>query len=453
MIGIIAGNMGTKYSKETDKNGKSVYEHESIGKTKSDHQGPINCMSVSEDGSLLITGSDDNTVKLWSTKTLDTECLGVMEGHTGYITCVVSCDTFVISGSADCTIKKWDMTTCQCVFTYTGHTSRVSRIICTGEFIFSSSYDRTARAWLFDPNDLAPGNESDSCVGVFKGHQGAVYPIIFVPSLETDAVLDVVNGGNCAQLTPSDLLLTGSNDKTVKSWQCNTDTPICKKTFRGHMGPVSCMATDHDGVTLFTSGPDRMVKVWTIDTAICQRTISAHTHAVICLQVVNKMLYTGSADGSVKCWITEFGQCTRNFGNHQHSVICLKVADGVLFTGCGDTMARAFDTRSGGLRRTYKGHQAAINCIQYVDGKLYTGSSDGVLKVWDAENIAENDQTRGTFRRKSGEDRINEETEYYAEQERRLRDLERRLRSVDHSVDIKKFRAEMAQIMEQNETV
>ena len=44
-----------------------------------DHDGAINCMALSEDKSLLVTGSDDFTARMWSTKTDDTECIGVLE--------------------------------------------------------------------------------------------------------------------------------------------------------------------------------------------------------------------------------------------------------------------------------------------------------------------------------------------------------------------------------------
>jgi len=54
-----------------------------------DHSGAINCMTVSEDGSILATGSDDNTIRLWTAKTPRCDCIGILSGHTGYITCVV----------------------------------------------------------------------------------------------------------------------------------------------------------------------------------------------------------------------------------------------------------------------------------------------------------------------------------------------------------------------------
>ena len=41
-------------------------------------------------------------------------------GHTSYITCAAISDTFVITGSADHTMRKWDMTTCDCLHVYEG---------------------------------------------------------------------------------------------------------------------------------------------------------------------------------------------------------------------------------------------------------------------------------------------------------------------------------------------
>lgn len=36
-------------------------------------------MALSEDGSMLVTGSEDSTARMWSTKTDETECIGVLK--------------------------------------------------------------------------------------------------------------------------------------------------------------------------------------------------------------------------------------------------------------------------------------------------------------------------------------------------------------------------------------
>ncbi|KAA0189589.1 hypothetical protein HAZT_HAZT001853 [Hyalella azteca] len=135
--------------------GASKDKNSRLLETIIDHEKEINCMALSEDQSLLVTGSEDCTARMWSTKSDETECLGILKGHLSYITCIGISDVFVVTGSSDKTIRKWDMTTCECVYVYRGHEARVQRIICTGEFIFSTSYDKSAKAWLFDEEDLS----------------------------------------------------------------------------------------------------------------------------------------------------------------------------------------------------------------------------------------------------------------------------------------------------------
>ena len=54
-------------------------------------------------------------------------CYFPHRGHSSYINCVGVFDTFVVTGSADSTIRKWDMTTCECLFVYEGHKARIQK--------------------------------------------------------------------------------------------------------------------------------------------------------------------------------------------------------------------------------------------------------------------------------------------------------------------------------------
>ena len=48
-------------------------------------------------------------------------------GHSSYINAVAVLETYVVTGSADCTIRRWDMATCECLFVYEGHTARIQK--------------------------------------------------------------------------------------------------------------------------------------------------------------------------------------------------------------------------------------------------------------------------------------------------------------------------------------
>jgi len=357
-----------------------------LKETLGDHEESINCMALSEDGSMLVTGSEDSTARMWSTKTDETECIGVLKGHSSYINCVAVVDIYVITGSADSTLRKWDMTTCECLFVYEGHTARVQKILCTGDFIFSSSYDKTVKAFLFDTSELDEGSEDKACIRTFKGHNKGVYPLIFIPAeesycLPTDTEGPVIN--------PGDVLISGSADSTARSW--SFDTGGCLKIFKGHSGAVTTMATDAIGKILYTAGADALIKSWNISTGQVLKTFRGHQKMILDL-VLNKdktLLFSASVDMLARSWLPEVGGEAKVFEGGERSITLLVLKGQTLFTGCGDGLARAYDAKSATLKRFYQGHEGAINCLTVVDDKLYTGSSDGTMRVWDAKDISE----------------------------------------------------------------
>jgi WD40 repeat protein len=136
------------------------------GDTKSDtssYQSPIKVADITFVGhagavlsvacvskSILLTGSDDKTARLWSVDT--GACFRVFVGHTGAVTTVAVVDNITfLTGSKDTTIKVWDGLSASCIRTYTGHTGAVTSVSTTlqsGTFI-SASEDRTVKLWIF----------------------------------------------------------------------------------------------------------------------------------------------------------------------------------------------------------------------------------------------------------------------------------------------------------------
>ncbi|CAN8023801.1 unnamed protein product, partial [Ixodes persulcatus] len=107
-------------------------------------------MALSEDNSLLVSGSEDGRVLLWSTQSTPIELLGTLRGHSSYVTHCVVHGNYVVTGSADGTLKKWSIVDAKCVHTFEGHGARVNRVACTADLILSTSHDKTAAAWRFN---------------------------------------------------------------------------------------------------------------------------------------------------------------------------------------------------------------------------------------------------------------------------------------------------------------
>ena len=81
----------------------------SKNKYSSSHNKVIYALTFSNQGDLLISGSADQTIKVWNSVTGSLKF--TLCGHTGSVkTLFISpCDRFLVSSSTDCTIRIWDL--------------------------------------------------------------------------------------------------------------------------------------------------------------------------------------------------------------------------------------------------------------------------------------------------------------------------------------------------------
>ncbi|KAG7168903.1 WD repeat-containing protein 86-like 3 [Homarus americanus] len=293
--------------------------------TLCDHDGGINCIGASDDESLLVTGSEDKTARVWAIGGKETECIGIIKGHTSYITCVTVHDTFAITGSADNTLRKWDIIDC--------HESRITRVLCTGEYLVSTSQDHTARAWYFDEDDLEEHTSKSVCIKIFEKFEGHTE---CVSCMATDVTGKV--------------LYTGGADKTLRSW--DVATAVCYRVFKGHLGQIVCMVVLKQLV--YSGDGVGEVKCWD---AGSPETVTIKTKA------------------------TEVGPMTTFYG-HKNTVNAIKFHRGLLYTASSDNYIRAFDAKTSEPRAIYEGHKIGVNCIIICASKLYSGSTDTTLIVW-----------------------------------------------------------------------
>ncbi|KAJ3363747.1 hypothetical protein HDU91_002881 [Kappamyces sp. JEL0680] len=207
------------------------------------HTANVKCAKfVGEDGTRVVSGSSDQTCRIWNTETGD--CSAVLTGHTSRIWDVSSRadGQFVASASGDTTIKLWDLgfSSYSCVSTLTGNDGDVYSVQYhpTGDYIVAGGYDKIVR--LYDI-------ERETITKTFIGHSLSVSKAIFTPL------------GN--------LIVTGSKDNTIKFWDIVSG--LCIKTISSHLGEVTNVELSSDGCYLLSSSKDNSNRLWDVRMVGC----------------------------------------------------------------------------------------------------------------------------------------------------------------------------------------
>ena len=93
--------------------------------------------------------------------------------------CVTHDGKHVVSGSDDNTVRVWSLDSGECLHTLTGHTQKVNRVnvreASDGKYaVVSGSSDKTVRVWSLDSGEFIRfGNQSDLVESASDGHTKA----------------------------------------------------------------------------------------------------------------------------------------------------------------------------------------------------------------------------------------------------------------------------------------
>ncbi|MBW4573445.1 MAG: serine/threonine protein kinase [Tolypothrix carrinoi HA7290-LM1] len=305
---------------------KTASENSDQPDTLKGHSSDVNSVTFSPDGQMLVTGSDDLTIKLWNLTTKQE--IRTFKGHSSYIYAIaISPDGQTIaSGSVDKTIKLWNLNTGEEIRTLKGHSNSVASVAFSpdGKLLASSSLDKTIKLWNLETNKE---------IRTLTGHSGGVASIAFSPDGLT--------------------LASGSYDKTIKLWNLNTGKEI--RTLTGHLDFVSSIAFSPDGQQLASGSKDKTIKLWNLNTGKEIHTLTGHDDKVTSVAYIPKGGYSKNPD----------------------SVI--------VASGSNDNTIKLWDTATGREIRTLKKDSGYVYAIAISpDGRTIAsgGSADNIIKIW-----------------------------------------------------------------------
>ncbi|KAJ5082942.1 hypothetical protein N7532_011985 [Penicillium argentinense] len=202
---------------------------------------------------LIITGSRDSNLRVWKLPKPgdavyypsgpladDSDCpyfLRVLSGHTHSVRAIAAYGDTLVSGSYDCTVRVWKISTGHVLHTLQGHSLKVYSVVLDPKRnrCISGAMDHMVKVWSLDDGSLLYNLE---------GHTS----LVGLLALEND------------------FLVSAAADSTLRIW--DPEHGHCKNMLSAHTGAITCF--QHDGQKVI-SGSDRTLKMWDVSTGACVR--------------------------------------------------------------------------------------------------------------------------------------------------------------------------------------
>ena len=170
------------------------------------HKDEVNIIKYSPNEKLIVSGSYDKTIKIYSN---NLNLINTLNGHKRGVTDLSFSPyaKILVSSSSDKTIKLWNLNDYTCLNTFQGHLSTVLKIdfIYNGTHLISSGGDGLIKIWNI---------QNSECINTIDSHQGKIWALdiynktfIFNNNMNNDN-LDNIND-NCLKF------ISGGTDSKI----------------------------------------------------------------------------------------------------------------------------------------------------------------------------------------------------------------------------------------------
>uniref|UniRef100_A0A672YSW4 Pleiotropic regulator 1 n=1 Tax=Sphaeramia orbicularis TaxID=375764 RepID=A0A672YSW4_9TELE len=297
----------------------------------------------------------------------------VISGHLGWVRSIAvePGNQWFVTGSADRTIKIWDLASGKLKLSLTGHISTVRGVAVSNRspYLFSCGEDKQVKCWDLEYNKV---------IRHYHGHLSAVYDLDLHPTI--------------------DVLMTCSRDATARVWDIRTKANV--HTLTGHTNTVATVRCQAAEPQVVTGSHDSTIRLWDLVAGKTRATLTNHKKSVRTL-ALHPRQYTfasGSAD-NIKQWMFPDGNFIQNLSGHNAIINTLAVnSDGVLVSGADNGTIHMWDWRTGyNFQRIHAAVQPGsldsesgiFACVfDHSESRLITAEADKTIKVYKEDDTA-----------------------------------------------------------------
>ncbi|KXZ56037.1 hypothetical protein GPECTOR_2g1589 [Gonium pectorale] len=345
------------------------------------HHRAVNSVAFNPNGTLLASGSEDRSVRLWDP--LTGEQKAVLFGHTGQVLGVAFSPNggMIASASVDSTVRLWDASTGEAKGELAGHVDWVRDVAfapaagtsaapgAPGKLLASCGDDKTVKLWELS-------GPQPSLRSSMSGHTDVVYSVAFHPD--------------------GTLLASGSADQSIRLWDPATGRQV-GRALVAHKFPVTTVAFSPDGKLLASGSHDKLIMLW--DMTTCRETgtpcgeLAGHTDKVLNVAFApdSVLMVSASADGSMRIWDMVARRVRGVLLGHASSVVAAAFAPGgaLIASAASDYTVRLWDPRvaceSGSVEEASVSHMDSVTsvCFSPSGHTVASAGADWTVRLWD----------------------------------------------------------------------
>ncbi|CAN6683845.1 unnamed protein product [Malus baccata var. baccata] len=302
----------------------------------------------------------------------------VISGHLGWVRSVAfdPSNRWFCTGSADRTIKIWDVASGTLQLSLTGHTGQIrSLAVSTRQpYLFSAGDDKQVKCWDLEQNKI---------ICSYHGHLSGVYSMALHPTL--------------------DVLVTGGRDSVCRVWDVRLKN-VQVHALTGHEDAVCSLLTLPTDPQVISGSHDTTVKLWDLRKGKTFSTLTHHKKSVRAMTYHPKVdrgnCFASASTNTIKKFNLPRGEFLHNMLSQQKSIINAMAVneDGVMATGGDNGSLWFWDWKSGhnfqqsqtiaqpGSQESEAGIYAL--CYDVTGTRLVTCEADKTIKMWKQDEKA-----------------------------------------------------------------